>query len=143
MIKLRLNAAMVLAFGGLILIGLGLYFVFLRPPLLPEDPRFMGTTFSDLQAAAPGLLIWLQRVFWVLGGYMVATGLLTVYLAFTIFRSKAKGAAIIAATTGLISIGWMVVVNFIIASDFKWLLLIFALPWVIALGLYWRERSIG
>ena len=36
----------------------------------------------------------------------------------------------------------MAVVNFIIGSDFKWLILSFALPWTLALALYWLERSI-
>lgn len=42
---------------GVILMGLGLYFVFIRHALLPEDPRFMGTTPAEIQATVPGLLI--------------------------------------------------------------------------------------
>ena len=139
--KLRPYSATMLALGGAILIGLGVYFVFLRPPLLPEDPRYMGTSLSELKAVAPGLLTWLRRVFWVMGGYMVTTGLLTVYMARTAFRSRAKGAVGMVAATGLASIGWMAIVNFIIDSDFKWLLLAFVLPWVIALSLYYIERE--
>lgn len=119
--------------------GLGMYFVFLRPPLLSEDPRYMGTSLSELQAAVPGLLTWLRRVFWVMGGYIFTTGLLTVYVAFTTFRARVRGTAGVVALAGLTSIGWMVVVNFIINSDFKWLLLAFAVPWAIALSLYWME----
>ena len=37
---------------------------------------------------------------------------------------------------GISSIGLMVVVNFLIDSDFKWLLLAFAVPWACALVLY-------
>ncbi|GAB4577462.1 MAG: hypothetical protein Fur0022_01930 [Anaerolineales bacterium] len=140
--KLRPYSATVLALGGVILMGLGVYFVVLRPPLLPEDPRYMGTSFAELQATAPGLLIWLRRVFWVMGGYMFAAGLLTVYVALTSFRARAKGAAVIVAITGSASIGWMVVVNFLIDSDFKWLLLAFALPWMMALGLYRFEKGV-
>jgi hypothetical protein len=134
--KLRPYSSTVLALGGAILMALGLYFVFLRPPLLPEDLRYMGTSLSQLQATLPGLLTWLHRVFWVLGGYMFAAGLLTVYAALTVFRSRAKGAAVVVAVAGLASIGWMAAVNFIIGSDFKWLLLAFAILWAIALGLY-------
>lgn len=50
--------------------GIGIYFIFLRPPLLPEDARYMDTTLAEIQAAAPGLVRWLQKVFWVLGGYI-------------------------------------------------------------------------
>ncbi len=141
--KFKPYSSTVLALAGIILMGLGLYFVFLRPPLLPEDPRYMGTTLADIQTTLPGLLTWLRRVFWVMGGYMFATGLLTVYVALTSFRSRAKGAAVIVAIAGLASIGWMAVVNFLIASDFKWLLLAFVLPWGIGLGLHRFERGVS
>ena len=135
------RSAVALALGGAILMALGLYFAVLRPPLLPEDPRFMGSTLAQAQEALPGLLIWLRRVFWVMGGYIFTTGLLTVYVALTAFRSRARGAASVVAVSGLASIGLMVVVNFVIASDFRWLILSFALPWAVALALYWIERS--
>ncbi|MCA8211411.1 hypothetical protein [Burkholderia vietnamiensis] len=84
----RRPSSVVLALGGVILIGLGLYFMFLRPAPLPEDPRFMGTTLEQIRSNFPGLLLWLPRVFWVMGGYMVSSGLLTLYLATTSFRSR-------------------------------------------------------
>ena len=40
---------------GIWLTGLGLYFIVLRPPLLPEDPRFMGTTLKQIRTAVPGI----------------------------------------------------------------------------------------
>lgn len=129
-----------LTFGGVILIGLGLYFIFIRPALLPEDPRFMGTTLDEIRAGFPGMLLWLPRVFWVMGGYMVSTGLLTCYLARTTFRSRAPGAAWVAALSGGTSIGLMVAVNFIIESDFRWLLLAFTAPWLVALWCYSLKR---
>ena len=120
--------------------GLGLYFVFLRPPLLPEDPRYMGTSLAAIQASLPGLLVWLRRVFWVMGGYMLTSGLLTVYIALTSFRAGHRGAVLVVAIAGVTSIGWMATVNFLINSDFKWLLLAFALPWPLTLALYWLKR---
>lgn len=119
--------------------GFGLYFIFLRPPLLPEDLRFMGTSVTTIQASFPGLLMWLRRVFLVLGGFMFTTGVLTCYLSLSSFPQWGPGAAAIAALTGLTSIGWMTAVNFMIDSDFKWLLLAFNVPWVLALVLYWIE----
>ena len=123
----------ILVLCGIILMGLGLYFVFLRPPLLPEDARYMGASLAEIQATAPGLFNWLQKVFWVMGGYIFTTGPLTLYVTFTAFRMRASGAVWIVAAAGLTSIGWMAVVNFIIGSDFKWLLFGFALLWGIAL----------
>lgn len=138
--KTKLSASSTfLVSQGVILMGLGLYFVFIRPPLLPEDPRYMGTTLAEIQATMPGLLIWLRRVFWVMGGFMFTAGLLTTYIAVTTFQQPARGARSVVALASLTSIGWMAAVNFMINSDFKWLLLAFNLPWIAALVLSWGE----
>lgn len=128
-----------IVFQGVLFMGLGLYFVFIRPPLLPEDPRFMGASLADIQGAIPGLVIWLRRVFWVLGGFMFATGLLTIYIARITVPHMTRGARLVIAVASLTSIGWMTIVNFLIDSDFKWLLLAFNLPWVLALILFRQE----
>jgi hypothetical protein len=133
-------SSILLALNGIILMGLGLYFVLLRPALLPEDPRFMGTTLAEIQTSLPGLLVWLRRVFWVTGGFMFATGLLLLYVAQTTFRAHLTSARLVVALATLSSVGWMAVVNFMIASDFKWLLLTFNLPWISALVLSLGER---
>ena len=136
MIKLKPYSASLLAVGGLLLVAMGIYFVFMRPPLLPEDLRYMQTNLSVINNSATGLSIWLQKVFWVMGSYIFTTGLLTVFISFTSFRKRLPGAFIIVALAGISSIGSMTVVNFMIGSDFKWILLAFALPWVFALILY-------
>jgi len=59
----RPYSSRVLALSGLILVGMGLYFVLLRPALLPEDIHYIGTDVSEIQASVPGLLDWLERVF--------------------------------------------------------------------------------
>ena len=130
-----------MALGGVILVGLGLYFIFVRPALLAVVLRYIGASLAEIRSSTPGLEDWLQKVFWVLGGYIVATGLLTITIAWTIFRARVRGSALIAMLTGLASIGWMAVVNFIIVSDFKWLILAFVLPWIIALVAYQFETG--
>ena len=139
--KTRLFASASLAFGGFILIGLGLYFIILRPPLLPEDLRYIDASQSQIQNTLPNLQIWLPRVFGVLGGYMIATGLLTVYISATSFRAGTPAAIAIVCVSGLASIGWMVITNFMIDSDFKWLLMVFSLPWIVALFVSWTSLS--
>jgi hypothetical protein len=139
--RIKPYSSTLLGVGGILLIGLGLYFIFLRPSLLPEDPRYMGTTLSDIPQTVPGLAQWLQKVFWVMGGYMASTGLLTITVAFTAFRQRISGIWLLVLLTGLSSIGWMVIVNFIIGSDFKWLLFSFTLPWGAALIAYAFEGS--
>jgi len=125
-----------LALGGLLLVAMGIYFILLRPSLLLEDLRYIGSSLQTAKENIPGLLNWLQKVFWVMGGYIFTTGLLIIFIALTSFRKRLNGAFSIVAITGISSIGLMTVVNFMIGSDFKWVLLTFTLPWIIALILY-------
>jgi hypothetical protein len=66
---------------GVWLVGLAVYFVVLRPSLLPEDVRYMGTNLGEVQSALPGWERWLQRAYTVVGGFMVGAGVLTVCIA--------------------------------------------------------------
>lgn len=87
----------------------------------------------QIQGAVPGILPWLTRVFAVFGGYIFATGVLTVYIAATSFRTAKPVTTAVVALAGLASIGWMAITNFQVDSDFKWVLLAFTLPWLISL----------
>lgn len=136
MLKLKPYSASMLALGGLLLVATGIYFVLLRPSLLPEDLLYISSTLQNAKENIPGLLNWLQKVYWVMGGYIFTTGLLIIFIALTSFRKRLNGAVSIVAITGISSIGSMTVVNFMIGSDFKWVLLIFTFPWIIALILY-------
>jgi hypothetical protein len=91
------HSSIVLAAAGLAVIGVGLYFIFLRPPLLPEDLRYLALPAAQLDIVKPRLSVWLTHVFTVLGGYAVATGVLTVTLAATSFRARSRAAAVGAA----------------------------------------------
>ena len=125
-----------LTLAGVIIMMTGIYFIFLRPPLLPEDARYIGSTIPAITDRTPGLSLWLKKVFWVLGGYIFSSGLLVAFVANTSFKNRGKGAFNIVAIAGFTSIGFMTYVNFIINSNFKWLLLAFTVPWLIALFLY-------
>lgn len=123
------------AFGS-ILVLVGAYFILIRPPLLPEDLRYLGTSRTALDAAVPQLALWLNRVFLVLGGYISATGMLTMALAATAWRQRHPGAVIAAVAAGAASIGLMAAVNFSIQSDFKWVLAAIAAVWAGSIVLY-------
>ncbi len=138
--KHRTYSSTVLALCGLVLMGMGLYFVFLRPPLLPEDLRFIGTSLSPVQITAPTLLTWLGRVFWVMGAFIFTSGLLTLYVALTSFRMRARGVSGVITLVGFTSVGWMAGINFLIDSDFKWFLLALAVLWGCALVLFWFKK---
>ncbi|MHA6781781.1 hypothetical protein ACVGOW_12420 [Pseudonocardia saturnea] len=126
-------AAWLLTFCGGALVVMGGYFLVARPPLLPEDARFMGSTAARILDAVPGLSTWLRRVFWVLGGYIATTGVLVVYVANTGVRNGSAGVLAVVAVAGITSLGWMSAVNFMLRSDYRWVLLVLDGVW--ALGL--------
>jgi len=113
---------------------MGLFFIGLRPTMLPEDERFIGLTLGALAQLSPSLPLWLNRVFVVLGGHIVATGLLIVLAAILVWRHRENLRTAVALTmaAGLASIVLMSAVNFAIHSDFRWLLLVPALAWTLA-----------
>jgi len=121
---------------GLWLITLGLYFVFVRPSLLPEDLRFMNTSLAQVRANAPGLEAWLQHVFTVMGGFMAGAGLLTVYVARAAMPLRLRSTSWAIAFSGLLTVGLMSATNFALDSDYQWLLLAPALLWLASLVLH-------
>ncbi|HEY5971573.1 MAG TPA: hypothetical protein VIT22_06300 [Pseudoxanthomonas sp.] len=135
-------SSVVLIMAGVCLVGVGLYFIFLRPPLLPEDIHYMALPTAQLDILRPRLEPWLTHVFRVMGGYVLATGALAVTLAATAFRAHQISAAMGALIGGAASIGWMAAVNFMIDSDFKWVLLGMALLWACSLVLFWLETRV-
>lgn len=116
-------AAWLLTACGVALVLIGAFFVAARPPLLPEDARFMGFTAEHIANAVPSLTAWLRRVFWVLGGYVATTGILVAYVSNIGVRTGSAGALVVIAVAGVTSAGWMSAVNFMIRSDFRWALL--------------------
>jgi hypothetical protein len=134
------NAAkMLFTVCGIWLMGLGLYFMFMRPALLPEDLRYIGATLSEIRSDAPGIIDWLGRVFTVMGGFMMAAGALTILAGFNLARLSRGLALTVLAASGVLTVGTMSVTNFQLASDFKWLLLIPPVLWTIGFVSYQRQ----
>ena len=121
---------------GVWLVGLGLYFIMLRPPLLPEDARFMGTTLAQVRTAVPGLESWLQKVFTVMGGFMAGAGVLTVFVATVAMPPRLNGTSWAIALSGALTVVLMSATNFALDSDFRWLLFVPALVWLAGLAFY-------
>lgn len=121
--------------SGLVVVGIGVFFVGFRPPLLPEDRRYMAARSELDEAALPGLFGWLRKVFWVMGGYMLATGMLTIHLAVSSVREGSTTAWVVATAAGAVSVGVMAVVNLMLRSDFRWPLLGLASLWALAVFL--------
>lgn len=125
---------------GVWLIGLGLYFMFLRPAFLPEDLRYSGVTLREIQSATPGIADWLRRVFTVMGGFIVGAGTLTIHAAMYASRHRKNASLAVLTSAGVFMVGAMSLTNFQLDSDFKWLLLVPSLLWLAGLVMYHRYR---
>ena len=125
----RVSTWMLVACGGW-LVGLGFYFSVLRPPLLPEDLRFIGTTLAQIRTAVPNLGSWLQKVFMVMGGFIAGAGVLTMFVAAVALPRRMNGAVWAIALSGVLTVALMSATNFALQSDFRWLLLVPALAWL-------------
>ena len=115
---------------------MGLYFIFMRPALLPEDVRYMATDLQGLQAFAPLLVDWLGKVFLVMGGFMVGAGVLIAYFAWVIMPSRPPLAMLALVLVGSCTLVLTSAVNFALHSDFRWLLAVPPVVWAAALVQY-------
>lgn len=118
---------------GVVLAGIGVFFLGMRPALLPEDLRFLGRSDAEVDQQLPQLRTWLRLVFMVLGGHALAFGILTVYVAATGVREGRGSAVLAVAVAGAASIGVMVAVNLVLRSAFRWALAAVSLLWVAAI----------
>ena len=128
---------------GIWLVGLGGYFMFVRPPLLPEDLRYIGSSANQVVALLPHLASWLQNVFTVMGGFIAGSGVLVVFVSLSIVPQCVKGTGVALGVFGLLTVATMSWINFALESDFKWLLLVPALVWLLGLVTYaagWRAE---
>lgn len=125
---------------GLWLVLLGAYFLILRPALLPEDSRFIGSSLEAMRLAVPGLERWLRLVFNVMGGFMIATGIMTTLAACRVPARRDLTTFFALVVTGATSVGLMSLTNFLLNSNFRWLLVLPMLLWLAGLLCYLRER---
>jgi hypothetical protein len=126
--------------SGAAAVPVGLYFMFARPRFLPEDARFTGAPLEAIETVAPKMSPWLGHVFQVLGGYVVATGVLTVHVAMTTFRRRERGSTSAIVAAGVSSFGTMTVVNVLLRSDFKKPLIGLSSIWSLGVFLHLRGK---
>lgn len=127
-------------FCGFWLIGLGGYFMFVRPPLLPEDLRYLGSTMIQVEGLIPHLASWLRNVFTVMGGFMAGSGVLIIFVSMYAIPQRVKGIGTALTCAGLLTVAVMSRTNFVLDSDFKWLLLVPPVVWLIGLVIYFAQR---
>ncbi len=121
---------------GIWLIGLGGYFMFIRSPLLPEDLRYLGSSATQVEALLPNMASWLRNVFTVMGGFIAGCGVLVYFVSVRVVPQPVDGTGIVLGVTGLLTVATMSGINFVLDSDFKWLLLMPALAWLVGLVTY-------
>ena len=126
---------------GIWLLALGTYFLFMRPALLPEDLRYIGSSLDTIRSVVPGLERWLGLGFNVMGGFMVATGAMTMLVAWRLPATRERGSLPALAVAGAASVALMSATNFALDSNYRWLLLVPALLWLAGLLYYLRERA--
>ena len=129
-------AEWLIASCGVWQIGLGLYFIFVRPALLPEDIRYIAADVNALQVVAPQLGNWLGKVFTVMGGFMAGAGVLIAYFAWMILPSRPRWATFVLVLVGTLTLLLMSAVNFALHSDFRWLLAASPVAWFAAVWAY-------
>lgn len=125
-------------------VGLGLYFIFVRPALLPEDIRYIAADAKTLQAVAPHLGDWLGKVFTVMGGFMAGAGVLIAYFGWIVLPTRPRWATFVLVVAGALTLVLMSAVNFALHSDFRGLLAAPPVAWFAAVWAYaWRRPGSG
>ena len=127
---------------GIWLIGLGGYFMLARPPLLPEDLRYLGSSAIQVEALLPHLAPWLRNVFTVMGGFIAGCGVLTIFVSVRAVPQCLQGTGLALGCAGLLTVVTMSWTNFVLDSDFKWLLLAPAVAWLLGLVSYGAGRKL-
>jgi hypothetical protein len=126
---------------GLLTVGTGVYFMTLRPALLPEDLRFAALAGTQIPMA---LLPWLHIVFRTWGGFIVGLGLCLLGQGASCIAGR-SGLARLGTSLGLLfAFGSFLVSNIQIGSEFLWfiaLLFFGAVAIATLLVLSWRRRS--
>ena len=108
---------------GLYQLALGGWFMVLRPPLLPEDLRYVGQTSTDLRS-------WLDLVFNVMGGQMAAFGCALILVTLCDLNGLTRVGRALLLSSGAFSAVLMAYTNFVLGSDFRWALLIPVALWI-------------
>lgn len=83
---------------------------------------------------------WLRHVFTVMGGFIAGMGVMVMFVAAHALTRALPGTVTALACAGL-AVATMSWINFRLDSDFKWLLLVPVLAWLLRLATYALARS--
>ena len=102
---------------GILTVGMGVYFAFFRPAMLPEDIRFTGVQPQLLQ---PRMAEWLGVVFRTWGAFMLGFGILLMALAFYLFTKRPIFLRTGVVASILVAFTRLLVSNVVLRSDYLW-----------------------
>jgi len=135
--KNPLSGALIFALGVLTL-GTAIYFLALRPPLLPEDIRHSGI---DIATLPPAFFDWLGVVFRSWGGFIAGFGIVLLGIGTFMLTGRTRWLSWATAAGVLVAFGRFVYGNTILNSDFLWFIaILFLLAAGSALSLLLRHR---
>jgi hypothetical protein len=119
---------------GVMTVGTGIYFAFLRPPMLPEDVRRTGVARGALP---PAFADWLSIVFRTWGGFMVGLGVLLIAVSLYLRRGDSRWIRGGAAVGALVAFGSFLASNIQLRSDFLWFIaILFGLAAALAVAVW-------
>jgi len=104
---------------GILTVGIGIYFLILRPPLLPEDLRHTGI---DPTALPPAFVDWLHIVFSTWGGFIAGFGATLLGIGLFMLSGRKLWLYLGTAAGALVAFGRFLLSNIIINSDSLWLI---------------------
>lgn len=122
-----------LAVLGVLTFGTGLYFLAVRPAMLPEDFRFTGMTPAQLP---PRMSVWLEIVFRTWGGFTAGFGVVLIGVAAYLFTARKVLLYWATAASLIVAFGRFLVSNLALGSDYLvFIAVLFGLAIVTAGGL--------
>ena len=122
---------------GLLTMGTAVFFLVLRPALLPEDIRHTGI---DPGTLPPAFLEWLGTVFRTWGGFIAGFGVLLLGIGGFLLSGRARCLYWATAIGAVVAFGRFLFSNILLDSDFLWFIsALFALAAATAISLQLRR----
>ena len=122
---------------GLLTMGTAVFFLVLRPALLPEDIRHTGI---DPGTLPPAFLEWLGTVFRTWGGFIAGFGVLLLGIGGFLLSGRARCLYWATAIGAVVAFGRFLLSNILLDSDFLWFIsALFALAAATAISLLLRR----
>ena len=133
----RIAGAFVVALGVFTL-GTAVYFLVLRPPLLPEDIRHTGI---DPGMLTEEFLAWLAIVFRTWGGFIAGYALALLGVGLFMVTGKVRWLYWPVSLGAVIAFGRFLLSNIVLSSDFLWFISFLFLLAVVAATLLAFSRD--